>query len=560
MLVNHQWFGKDPAGYHATGIALHALVTLLVYLLAARTLKDRMAAGFAALFFAVHPLHVESVAFVSGINDPEFTLFALAAMLCFLRWRDGGGYRRSAVGGQPAASDKQQAASSRLRAASDKHQIAGHLTDDGSTSASAGHKWLFLSLACYALSLLSKETALVLCPLIFVYEWRWAAGSREPTTDNRQPATDSRSPAALRALLVTLPYLAVTGMYLAARFLALWGLAPGATNRSSRAQMLMSLPAVLWFYLRKMIWPLPMSLFYPLRTVTHANLANFAWPLAASVAVLAGLWIWSRRSAAAGMAAAWMVLPLALPLLATTRFRFYDLVHDRYLYLPSAGLVMLMALAVRRLPSPARPDRRPTTGAAGALPALQLGCVAVLGIVLGGTTIGQAQYWSGSLPLYTHGVEVAPRNPLALRGLSSAVALQRHDPRTARQLEERSLAEDPNDYDAVVGEGVLLRNAGEYGGALKMFLHARDLSPNAQGPHMYLGILYADMGQLGNSEAELHEAIRLLPHQPGQHDFLGSVYERENRLAEARSEYQTELQIQPGSTHAASRLAALQGR
>jgi hypothetical protein len=147
LMINYQWFEWEPAGYHAAAIALHALVTLLVYGLAVRTLKDRLAAGFAALVFAVHPLHVASVAWVSGANEPEFALFFLAAMLCYPRWS---GSRLPAAGSQPETSHSPRRTSPQLAVYSSDSRAAG----------SGLPIWFVWSLACYALALLSKETAI----------------------------------------------------------------------------------------------------------------------------------------------------------------------------------------------------------------------------------------------------------------------------------------------------------------------------------------------------------------------------------------------------------------
>jgi cytochrome c-type biogenesis protein CcmH/NrfG len=551
LRLNYLVFEREPAGWHAAAILLHAAATLLVFLLAMRTLRDRIAAGFAGLFFAVHPLHVESVAWISGANEAEYALLSLAAVLCYLRWREGKDIEFQASDSGPKA-------------------IRGSGRAAGSSSGISSRKflWFLLSLVCYALSLLAKETAATICALIFLYEWKRrrglprpgkpAAGCR-PTAQGMPPepvpappGAGSRWNAALRAAWITLPYLAVTAAYMVVRALVLHGLAPDKGSHPSLASVLFSLPETASFYLRKLLWALPMSQRYPIRLVAGPGLATFVWPLAAALAALWGLWIWGRRDAAAAIASAWLLLPLAPPVLAIARFRFYDLVHDRYLYLPTVGLAMLMALAVRRL--------RPGGRSVGGVPVGQVALLCALTCLLGGITAWQARYWSNALPLYRHAAEVAPHNPLALSQLGTLLALEQHDPQAGLQLMDRAVSEAPDDFDTLLAAGVLRGSLRDYARALPPLLRACRLRPQLRAPHYWLGVVYMGMAQSGYAEAELREAIRLVPDAPNQRLLLGAVLENQNRLDDARAQYVAELQVKPDSAGARARLAGLEMR
>src|SRR5438105_11584085 len=137
LLVNYQLFHLNPAGWHLLLVIWHTLVTLLVFWLARRLLKDEAGALIAALIFGVHPIHIESVAWISGVTEPMLALFFLGSLLGYLRWRDG--------------------------------MWAERASDEPATQRPA--KWLALSLGLYGLALFSKETAMVMPALIFAYEW-----------------------------------------------------------------------------------------------------------------------------------------------------------------------------------------------------------------------------------------------------------------------------------------------------------------------------------------------------------------------------------------------------
>jgi len=487
LRANEQWFGEQPAGWHVTVILLHALVTLALYWVCARLLKDRIAAGFAALLFAVHPLHVESVAWISGVTEPEFALFFLLSLLCYLRWRDAG--RR---------------------------------------------KWLAWSLAAFALSILSKETGIVLCGLIFFLEWQRAHQKRWK-----------------HALLVTLPYVVVSLLYLGARYAALQGFAPSEINHVSAATILLSQPAALWFYLRKLLWPLPMSVFYPLRFTEQLGMENFVWPLLASLVLLAGLWLWSRRKASVTFGAVFLLLPLIPPLAAIASFPGDELVHDRYLYLPSAGMAILMALAARY----AIPDGPKLSG----VPIAQLVPVLVIAGVLGGITVQQARFWSSNRELFTHCLEVAPHNSSALRRLAVEEEHDHHL-QAVLQLGERMLQEDPDDYATLVRVGNLRWTFHDYDGALAALLRARQLHPEMRLAHFWLGVVYLDKAQYAEAEAESRKAIELAPSEPDQHASLGMALEDQRRFDEAIREFEAELQLNPASEPAKRHLALLNAR
>src|SRR5579862_3241445 len=85
FLLCYQLFGPVAWGFHLASLLLHAGVVVVLYLLAASLLQSRGAAFAAAALFAIHPIHVESVAWISAVTDLEMTFFYLLTFWCFLR-------------------------------------------------------------------------------------------------------------------------------------------------------------------------------------------------------------------------------------------------------------------------------------------------------------------------------------------------------------------------------------------------------------------------------------------------------------------------------------------
>ena len=314
-------FGLHPWGWHLCTVLCHVGVTLLVYYTAARLLEDRLAALFATLIFGLHPTHAEAVAWVSGVAEPLFAIFLFASYLCYLKKRS-----------KPA----------RARA------------------------YLAASLVLYALASLSKETAVILPFVIFACEVLWS----EQKAPSRWRAWIQR---ARGAFMVVAPYLALFAIYMVARLLALQGF-QNTKEAHSYLSMFLTWPSVLWFYIQHMIWPTHLSPFYTREYYSHVDIRNVLLPALPVLIAGAGLWFWGKRSPKAAVATIWMVVPL-LPVLNLRAFIEGHLVHDRYLYLPSFGFAMLVALGMRHLQlGPSRLLGQP---------AVQLGLAGIIGLAMG---------------------------------------------------------------------------------------------------------------------------------------------------------------------------------
>ena len=125
--LNHAMFGVNPEGWHLTTILCHVAATYMVFVLVRRLAASPWIAFSAATLFALHPVHIESVAWVSGVTDPLMAIFLIGSFLAYLRFREGNRWG-----------------------------------------------WMGLALSLFALGLLEKETAVVLGPLVFLYAWLYA--------------------------------------------------------------------------------------------------------------------------------------------------------------------------------------------------------------------------------------------------------------------------------------------------------------------------------------------------------------------------------------------------
>ncbi len=362
-------FGPEPFGFHLVSLLLHIGNTLLLFIVVLRLGLRPAAARLAALLFAVHPVHVESVVWPSASPDLMVPGAALATLLAFLK------------------------------------------AQETKKSSAASYCWRGVSLLAFLAALFVKETGLITLPMLIavVFLEPVIGHSAKPDSAkldsaalgsaNNQPVSNVST---VRRLAVNLaPYLGITLFYFVVRTHVLHGLAATVTP-TSLLDMARTWPSVLWFYERHLILPMHSSILYDYDLVTHATLRAFWLPLAAvlSSSVVAAFFLWKRRSAAVLIA----LLLLVPPILLVLNFRvFYwrDLVHDRYLYTPSAGFCILAAIALLEM---SRWISRMIS------PAVQQFLCAGLLCALALTTMAEAQPWRNNLSVLANAAQLAPGN------------------------------------------------------------------------------------------------------------------------------------------------------
>jgi hypothetical protein len=447
LRVNHMLFGLNPWWWHLTTILAHLITTLLVFVLAAAVIRDRWGALFTALIFGVHPVHVEAVAWVSGVTEPLLGILFIASFLCHLRAR-------------------------------------GH----------DARPWRALSLVLFALALLAKETAIMLPMLVFCYEWMFGHGVE------RESLGRVRYSRSWRALWSAAPFLVVIPLYLAARILALGGFSPAATPYSFSA-MILTWPSLIWFWIKHLLCPTGLSTSYDFSAVTQPDWWNFTVP-ALIVILLAGGVYWATRHLRAGrFAAVWMVMPL-LPLLDLRAFVETDFAHDRYLYLPSVGFAMLVALGLRRIPV-----RRPEWWG---LSWTQGVSVLVLAALLAVDAVYQSIYFANDDVFYHHNSRMAPNSWVAKNNLA-----------------------------------MWYRHQGNYDAAAKVFGELAEANPASWASAHNLGFTYYKMGRLEEADRYLRKAIHINPSRAESYLCLGLTNLRMNRIAEAEQCMRQAIQLRP---------------
>jgi hypothetical protein len=489
LRLNNSLFGSSSVGWHASTLLLHLVAIAMVYLLLRRTMSDSFVVVVATAIFALHPAHIESVAWISGLTDPLMTIPLIGSLLCWLRYRE-------------------------------RKQVAS----------------LIVSLLLLLTALMVKETAAITPFLLFAYAH---AMSREE--DSHSPLRD--------AARTFVPYALVLAGYLVVRWRALRG--EYSTPVRPLGEAIVNLPAMTWFYVRHLLWPLRLSVIYDFDLSHRRGVLVIAAIAVIAIVMAAGI-LAARRSGALLMAWAWIVFPIVPAIVGVTAFDPHDFVHDRYLYLPTLGLGILLGVLLRHLQIGTRElFGKPAMPTAAAL------------LVLGGlayATETQLAPWMDNLTLFTHAIQVAPTNPMGYEHLAFEM-YRRNDAMAAVNLYKKAVALDPNDYRANFGLAVLLYRLQDWQGANIYCGQADRIAPDSNNVcYQFQTDALMHLGEWQAAELPIRRAIALWPQEPGQHLRLGRILAHEGKSTEAQRELLQELQIDPTSTAARGELQQLNDR
>ncbi len=523
-MLDCQLFGLKPWGHHLTSILLQALNTALVFLLLRRLLCLRAEAStlstlnpqpstapagalwlsaFAAALFGWHPLHVESVAWVSERKDVLSTSCFLLSLLAYVRfaeersrrWRR---YRRRKVD----SGDRSDGTLFGLLKDTIGHRHKG---------AESEERWAFrLSLGAFALGLMCKPM-LVTLPFVLLLLDYWPL-QRIPPADLRAPLSVLRSLLFRRLLLEKLPFFALAAAACTVTY--------AVQNQSGAVTAVGSFPldaraanALIAYcrYLGKFFWPADLAIFYP--RPAH-------WPVGAVLLAggfLSGVstWFFWLRNRHPWLLMGWLwFLGTLVPVIGLVQVGGQAMA-DRYLYIPSIGLLVLIIWGADALCQSWRRETGtdlnppPSTLNQFGVWALSVAGVAAL-VACCVLTRHQLAYWSSSETLWQRAIAVTENNAFALTSLGNAYFDQGQVDAAILEYQE-SVRVVPGYASGHVNLGVALLNRGRQDEAVSELRAALRLDPNDEAAHYNLGVACLKDGQRDEAILELQEALRLRP-------------------------------------------------
>jgi len=475
-----QLWDMAPAGYHVVNVLLHAANACLVWRIVRRL--HIPGALLAAFVFALHPVHVESVAWITERKNVLSGLFYLLALDRWLRWVE------------PAAA---------------------------ATAAAPPARHLAVAFVCFAAALLSKTVTCSLPAVFLLLTW-WRHGRLRR-----------------REVLATLPFFAL-GLVLALVTASLERAhvgAEGAEFAFAWTDRVLIAGRAPWFYLGTLVWPAGLSFNYERWDLDAHSAAQWAFPCA-TVAVLAALFGLRRRLGRAGLVALLSFGGSLVPALGFFNVypMRYSFVADHFQYLASLGPIVLFAA----LAATAAGERHGTTRRAA------VAAAALLIVGLGTLTWRQAHVYQNPETLWLDTIAKNPRSWLALTnlarfqtargdhaaaiaGLERAIAvyeasetrlalgiarLQAGDAAAARVELERAVALAPKRNDAKAFLGHVLHVLGENDRALVVLQQALAFREDYDRARAFTGAVLHALGRHREALPHLERAIELNPMAP----------------------------------------------
>jgi hypothetical protein len=482
MIVNWKLFGANPTGWHFATLLLHVSVCLLLFLFLRRFGCDEMTSAVIAILFALHPVHVENVAWISGVPDTLVGFFLLISLIFAQKY----------------------------------------VAADTNAKARLSIKFLSLSIASFVLALGAKEIALLCAPLF------WLVLKHDGDNKVSKSLHGSRNATAAFYLIAAAAFFIVRFAVLGAVLIPVEDPVP--------ANSFLSIPNIFVFYMRQIFFPLWLGPALPVRPVFTVGITNFILPLVISCAVFGGLWFLARQSRVQKLGLALFVLTL-LPVINPSNFSTEHLVHDRYLYLPLAGILMVVVPALTRFSA--------STGRT-----IFLAAFSILILALGIKTYSYSSVWRSDETLWRYGVVIDPNSAHAWFNLAAVTS----DPRESLKAYERSLAIKPTG-GALAGKARALIAVGDFEGAAAAAREAVSTDPNQISAYTLFQAYEAEslalfnLGRYSEGETTLREARPRLPIYYGAlTEKLAVMLYVQNRKSEALAE------LEGGRNHARGEL------
>jgi len=495
-MLDCQIYGLNPRGHHLTNVLLHGANTALVFLLFRGLTGAIWRSLTVAALFGLHPLHVESVAWVAERKDVLSTFFGLLCLMAYARYAKESEVQRPRSKGE-----------------------------DSTT-------WYYwATLVLFALSLMSKPM-LVTLPFVLLLLDYWPLNRvrhSESGTRNLSGRLWEKIPFfALAAVMSVVTYLVQqhTGM-----MHSLENVPPGART----ANALISYCR----YLAKFFWPGDLAVFYPYPAHWPMSEALLAGGLMAGISAF----VFVQRTRHPWLLTGWLwYCGTLVPVIGLVQVGGQAMA-DRYTYIPSLGLLILVVWGAYEL-TKRRGHHEMVLGAAG-------GAAISLCAVL---TRQQLGYWQNNESLYRHTLAVTKNNYLAHHNLGIALYREGQINEAISQYRE-ALGLEPNYAEAHYNLGAALAVQGQTDEAIRQFQEAIRIKPDYAEAHSNLGTAFAREGHLDEAIGEYRQALRLKPDNAEFHYDLGAALGLKGQMDEAIAQFQEALHLNPDSAAARDNLA-----
>lgn len=513
LMSDYQLFGLNAGGYHVTNLLLHILSTLLLFWLFHRMTGTVWRSAFVAALFALHPLHVESVAWIAERKDVLSAFWGMLTLCAYVYYTEKPVLRR-----------------------------------------------YLPVLLCFACALMSKSMVITLPAIMILLDY-WPLGrlqSREGNTSSKPAVKTSPNQKQQKARLnkgalpenVTSPENRISSEKKLAGIIPSWQLREKlpffafsavfsiitlyAHNTAPAIQFpfgarLANAFVAFVTYLGKIFWPQNLAVFYPFPDQCPA------WQVGGAVflilAISAAVIIALKRLPYLFVGWLWYATTL-LPVIGIIQIGDFAMA-DRYTYLPSIGISIMLAWGIPPLFQRAQ-IRRMVLLPAGIV------VLAILAVL----SWQQCRYWKNSIELFSHALQVTRDNPLARNSLGVALAGVGKNKEAIAHY-RAAIELNPYSDKAHSNLGLALVAEGKIDEAITHYRAAIDFDPNNEVTHSNIGIALALAGKYEEAAEHYRTAMKLNPHSDNTHNNFANLLMKQGKIEEAAMHYRRAVEINP---------------
>jgi Flp pilus assembly protein TadD len=503
LMLDTTLSGKGPSGPHLTNLLLHAANTVLLFLLLRRMTAAIWRSAFVAALFALHPLHVESVAWISERKDVLSTFFGLLVLLFYA------GYARRVT----------------------DHTCRVTRTGSSTSRVSCHVSYFYgLALLFFALGLMSKPMLVTLPFVMLLLDW-WPL---QRVTGGRWQAADIRG-----LFREKIPFFLLSAASCVVTCIAQQkGGSMVSLMRISLAGRIENAFVSYARYLGKTVWPSPLVVLYPHPIHWNTGLVVFSLLL---VAGFSGAAVWfGRKHPYVPVGWFWFVGTL-IPVIGLVQVGIQSMA-DRYTYLPLIGVFLAVVWGFDE----ARVKWR--------LSESLVLCLAGMTLLAGAwATRSQLGYWRDSETLFRYALAVTENNSLADNSYGICLS-EKGQQAEAVDYFQKSLQINPDNADVLCNMGNALAQSGQWDAAADYFRRSLKINPKQARVLSNLGLVLLNQKQYAEAAACFEKALQGKPDSASIHNNLATVLFVERRYDEAARHFRESLRLQPGNPQVFSNL------
>ena len=523
-MLDCQWYGVAPMGHHFTNVLLHSVAALLLFFAFLNMTEKLWRSAFVAAVFAIHPLHVESVAWVAERKDVLSAVFFMLTLLAYARYAQRPSIARYA-----------------------------------------------LVLIAVALGLMAKPM-LVTLPFVLLLLDYWPLGRMRRAKGETQ-GPELNGPQNFGKLLLEKVPLFVLSATASAAAIVTQSRSINLNEHISLGSRIGNAFMSLMTYVGQAIWPQNLAVFYPYPDSVPAP--RLVGAIAGIIAITAAAFILRRTKPFFIVGWLWFT-GMLIPVLGIIQVGIQA--HaDRYNYLPQIGLCLIVVWAVADLSRSWR-SQRIVVSAFGVAVVIALAWAARI----------QTSYWFDSQSLWKHALAAAPDNETARQHLSDAFLEKgEFEEAIAQARQAINLAPESADAHGVLGAalarssesdeaitqlqtalqlnpklaqahfnlGNVFLQRGDMTQAIANYESELELYPKSAEAHNNLGNALLRAGKIDQAQDQLRSALSLNPRYPEAHNNLAIVLSQTGGLREAINEWDKTLRIDPNNLEAQCNLA-----